>query len=146
MSEKSRLLRLRESIKKKRPKFIRQESWRYVRIDKSWRRPKGIDNKVREKRKGYIKMPSVGYRGPKKVRGLHPSGLEEVIVHNVKELSGLDPSVHAVRIAHTVGRKKRLMIVEKAEELKLKVLNKAGIPELSETLGVVGTEEEEVPK
>jgi len=142
LSDKSRLLRLREILKKKRPKFRRQESWRYVRIDDSWRRPKGIDNKVREKRKGYIKMPSVGYRGPKKVRGLHPSGLKEVIVHNVKELLGLDPSVHAVRIAHTVGRKKRLMIIEKAEELKLKILNKVGVPELPEALEVVeGTEE-----
>ena len=68
--------------------------------------------------------PQPGYGQPRKVRGLHPSGLKDVLVHNVKELAGLDKAVHAVRIARTVGKRKRAEIIKKAEELGLKVLNK----------------------
>ena len=89
----------------------------------SWRRARGLDSKMRTKRKGWPKSVDHGYRSPKSVRGLHPSGFEEVIVHNV---TGLDEitSDQAARISHTVGRRKREDIVERAEELKIFVLNK----------------------
>ncbi|MHA1583070.1 MAG: 50S ribosomal protein L32e [Candidatus Baldrarchaeia archaeon] len=120
---KEKLLELRKKIKSKKPGFVRYESWRYKRVKPNWRKPKGIDSKVREKRKGWIKMPDVSYRSPKVVRGLHPSGFEEVLVYRPEDLEKLDPTKHAVRIAHTVGTRKRLVILEKAEELELVVLN-----------------------
>jgi len=75
-ANKSRLLRIKTYLNLKRPKFVRQESWRYVRVSPSWRKPRGIDNKMRVKLKGYPKLPSIGYRNPKLVRGLHPTGYE----------------------------------------------------------------------
>jgi large subunit ribosomal protein L32e len=57
------------------------------------------------------------------VRGLHPSGFREVLVHNEKELRGLDPKTQAVRIGGTVGSKKRSALEGKAKELGLRVLN-----------------------
>ncbi len=74
--------------------------------------------------KGY-RPPVVdsGYRGPKKVRGLHPSGFREVLVHNVKELEKLNPEKEAARIARTVGVRKRMAIEKRAEELGIRVLN-----------------------
>ena len=122
MSEK-RLLALRKRLKARKPEFIRCESLRYVRVKSSWRRPKGIDNKMREKRKGWPKSPNVGYRAPKKVRGLHPSGFQEVIVYRVEDLEPLNPEEHAVRIAGSVGNKKALEIMDKAEEKGLWILN-----------------------
>jgi len=122
--EELRLLRIREELNRKRPEFIRQESWRYVRVKPNWRRPRGIDSKMRLKKKGYPPSPNVGYRGPKLVRGLHPSGFREVLVHNPKDLEGLDPSRYAIRIASRVGKKKRLEIIKKADELGIKVLNR----------------------
>ncbi|RLE74567.1 MAG: 50S ribosomal protein L32e, partial [Thermoprotei archaeon] len=83
----------------------------------------GLDNKIRLQLKGYPEKVKAGYRGPRKVRGLHPSGFREVIVHNVEELSGVDPEREAVRIASTVGRRKRMEIIEKAAELGIRVLN-----------------------
>jgi large subunit ribosomal protein L32e len=117
------MLSLRETLKGKKPEFNRQESWRYKRVKPSWRRPRGLDSKIRTKRKGWPKSVNVGYRSPKSVRGLHPSGFEEVIVHNVKDLDEIT-SNQAARISHTVGRRKREDIVERAEELKIFVLNK----------------------
>lgn len=138
---KEKLLELRKKIKSKKPDFIRYESWRYKRVKPNWRKPKGIDSKVRKKKKGWIKMPDIGYRSPKAVRGLHPSGFEEVIVYRPEDLEKLDPTKHAVRIAHTVGTRKRLAILEKAEELELVILNpteevRRGEIEESEETGV----------
>jgi len=138
---KEKLLELRKKIKSKKPDFIRYESWRYKRVKPNWRKPKGIDSKVRKKKKGWIKMPDIGYRSPKAVRGLHPSGFEEVIVYRPEDLEKLDPTKHAVRIAHTVGTRKRLAILEKAEELELVILNpteevRRGEIEESEEIGV----------
>jgi large subunit ribosomal protein L32e len=78
---------------------------------------------MRLKKKGKPKSVSIGYRSQKIVRGLHPSGFVERIVYNVKELEGLDPSKHAVRIAHRVGKRKRVEILAKAKDLGLYVLN-----------------------
>jgi len=118
-----RLLRLRRRIASKRPRFRRQESWRYVRIKESWRRPRGIDSKMRLKKKGWPPSPSVGYRGPKAVRGLHPSGYEEVLVYNVGDLATIDPETQAIRIAGTVGARKRATILAEAEKRGIRVLN-----------------------
>lgn len=109
--------------KRKKPDFIRPESWRYVRIKPNWRRPKGIDHKVRKEYKGWPARVKVGYGSPKEIRGLHPSGFREVIIHNVQELLKLDPKIEAAKIAHTVGTKKRIEIFEKAKELGIHVLN-----------------------
>ena len=121
--ELRRLLELRKEMKARRPEFVRQESWRYLRIKPNWRRPRGIHSKMREQVKGHLPLVKVGYRGPRAVRGLHPSGYEEVLVHNPAELAGLDPSRHAIRIASAVGARKREEIIRIARGLGLRILN-----------------------
>jgi len=123
--EIEQMLSLRRTLKSNKPKFIREESWRYKRVKPAWRKPNGIDSKMRLKKRGWPKSVETGYRSPKQVRHLHPSGFREVLVHNVKDLEEVQ-STQAIRIAHTVGRKKRIEIIEKAEELKIFVLNKRG--------------------
>jgi large subunit ribosomal protein L32e len=112
----------------KKPDFVRQESWRYKRVKSSWRRPRGEDSKMRKKMGGWPKSAEVGYRSPKKVRGLHPSGLEEVIVNSLKDLEKVN-SKQAVRIGHTVGMKKRITIIERAKKNNLHILNPRGVGE-----------------
>lgn len=120
-------MKLRAEIEKHRPRFIRQESWRYVRVHAAWRKPKGIDSKMRLQVRGWPALVKVGYRGPRAARGLHPSGYREVLVHNVKELEELNPEFEAARIAHTVGARKREAILKRARELGIKVLNPRGL-------------------
>ena len=107
----------------RKPKFRRQESWRYKRVTDRWRRPHGVDSKMRKKVKGWPVSPTTGYRSPKKTRGLHPSGFVETRVQTVEDLTGIDPELQAIRIAHTVGNRKRVEILAVAEEKGIHVLN-----------------------
>ena len=130
--DEQKRLKAQLSLKTKKPDFRRQESWRYKKIGSAWRRPKGIDSKMRLRLKGWPKHISVGYRPPKALRYLHPSGKKELIVFNVGGLEEADSKKHIIRIAHTVGTRKRLKIIDQAEKLKLRVANPGGVKRESE--------------
>ena len=108
---------------RKKPKFRRQESWRYKRVTDKWRRPHGIDSKMRKKVKGWPVSPTTGYRSPKKTRGLHPSGFAETRIQSIADLGRIDPELQAIRIARTVGGRKRVEIMALAQEKGIHVLN-----------------------
>jgi large subunit ribosomal protein L32e len=125
-------LKLRERVKKKKPNFVRHEGWRYKRLKEGWRRPRGLDNKMRRKIKGWPPTVNVGYRGPKATRGLHPSGYKEVLAYNTKDLEEIDPKTQAIKIAHTVGKRKRAKILIEARKKKITILNLKEVKEVVE--------------
>ena len=88
-----------------------------------WRKPTGMHNKQRRLLKAKGPMPNSGYGSPAAVRGLHPSGLAEVLVFNPEGVEGLDSETQAIRIAGSVGGKKRAAIQEKAIAAGVRVLN-----------------------
>jgi len=141
-TEKKRLLKIRSRINKKRPHFKRFESWRFVRIKDQWRKPRGIDNKMRTELQGWPKSVKIGYRGPAAVRGLHASGMEEVMVWNTKDLEKVDPETHVARIGGTVGGRKKETLLEKAKELKIRILN-PGVTEPEDDFEDLDDEDEE---
>lgn len=57
------------------------------------------------------------------VRGLSPQGYRPVVVSNTAMLSKINPQTDGVLISGSVGQKKRAVIVKKALELKLHLLN-----------------------
>ena len=119
-----RLLALRASKTAARPKFHRQEWFRYKKFGDEWRKPQGGQSKLRRHFGYRWNLPSVGYRGPREVRGLHPSGFQEVLIHNERQLEGLDPAKQAVRVAHGVGSRKRELIEKTCDDKGLRVLNR----------------------
>lgn len=58
--------------------------------DLKWRRFKGIDSKMRFKKKGKLCLLSIGWSLFKVVCGFYLSGYEEVFVYNVKEFEVID--------------------------------------------------------
>ncbi len=120
------LKELKISSDRKKPKIVRQESWRYVRVKARWRKPKGIDSKMRVSMKGWPKSHTVGYGSRSIIRGIHPSGYRDVLISNTKELESLSPDKDAGRIRATVGARKRGVIINRARELGVKILNPTG--------------------
>jgi len=119
--EEERLLEQRRRVGK--PQFNRQDYHKKKRTPTSWRKPRGGLSKQRRGVKGKGDTVQAGFRTPKAVRGKHPSGFEEVRVHNVADLEGVDGDTEAVRIASSVGARKRERIEEHAEDAEIRVLN-----------------------
>src|SRR2546422_10014 len=76
-----KLLALRFAKNAARPKFRRQEWFRYRKFGDEWRKPQGGQSKLRRHFGYRWNLPSIGYRGPRAVRGLHPSGFQDGFVH-----------------------------------------------------------------
>ncbi|MXR20285.1 50S ribosomal protein L32e [Halobacterium bonnevillei] len=119
--EEQRLLNERRRVGK--PQFNRQDYHKKKRTPSSWRRPRGQLSKQRRGVKGKGDTVEAGFRTPEAIRGKHPSGFEEVRVHNTDDLDGIDPDTEAARIASKVGARKRERIEEQAEEAGIRVLN-----------------------
>ncbi|CAD7692202.1 unnamed protein product [Nyctereutes procyonoides] len=73
-------------IKKRTKKFIWHQSDRYVKIKCNWRKPRGIDNRLRRRFKGQILMPNTGYGSNKKTKHMLLSGFQKFLVHNSRSL------------------------------------------------------------
>jgi hypothetical protein len=95
---------------------------------------------MRKQVSGVPPLAKVGYKGPRKSRGLHPSGYNDILIFNLKDLTKIDPKVDAVRIAHTVGNKKRIEIVTEATKLKMKILNPGNIESIKKLPTATPTE------
>ena len=118
-------LALRAAQKKGTPSFRRTEWFRYKRLSRSgWRKPHGMDNKQRRNYKYRGSLVRIGHGKVKAASGLHPSGFEEVMVHNARDLDQIDAETQAARIGATVGGRKRENIHSRADELGIRVLNR----------------------
>ncbi|MDD3977007.1 50S ribosomal protein L32e [Methanomicrobium antiquum] len=122
--EKTRLIKARNA---QRGTFKRQGISRKKRLEDTWRRPRGLQSKQRKLIRAKGRHPKPGFGSPRAVRGMHPSGFEEVIVFNVAGLADVDAQVQAIRISSTVGGKKRSEIQAKADEMDVKILNRKEI-------------------
>merc|ERR1712141_308408 len=115
-------------VRKRNKRFIRHQSDRFDRVDASWRKPKGIDSRVRRRFKGQYLMPSVGYgtKASDRHRCKDQKNFKRFVVNNVSELEVLmmNNRVFCAEIAHAVSAKKRKLIIERAEQLDVHVTNK----------------------
>ncbi len=107
-------------------KFLRRTWNRYSKLGKRrkkkqvWRSPKGRDNKMREKRRGYPKVVSIGYRTSKKTRGK----IREKIPFTINNLKDFEKiKKENIIIIGNVGKKKKIEIAKKAKKEGIEVQN-----------------------
>ena len=123
MTDKARLLKVKANLKKRQPKFMRQDAHKHKRVKQVWRSPKGLHNKMRDSRRGYKVKLQGGYQTPKDVRGLDKHGLKPTIVATVKEIEALDPKVNSLILSGTLGGRKKVMLLEEAHKKKFTLVN-----------------------
>lgn len=121
--EIKRLFKIRKIQKRKKPEFNRYCHHKFKRLNKSWRRPRGLQSKQRRGVLGKGAIATVGYGSPSLVRCLHPSGFDECLIYTIDEILLISPEYEAIRIGSSVGTKKKLEIMKKAKELNIKILN-----------------------
>lgn len=115
------------SMKKRMPKFKRQEAHVKARLSRSgWRKPRGFQSKMRLQRKGYNATVKVGYRTPRMLRGRLISGLLETIVISPSELKDIQKDQIAL-IPRTLGNRKRLEVLKEAKKLNIRISNYSNI-------------------
>jgi len=112
-------------VKKRTKKFTRHQSDRQKEVHENWRKPRGIDNRVRRRFKGQRVMPAIGYGSNAKTKHLMPDGFLKFRVYNIKELEVLlmHNRKFAAEIAHDVSAGNRKAIIERAAQLDIKVVN-----------------------
>ncbi|AWR99397.1 50S ribosomal protein L32e [Metallosphaera hakonensis] len=124
---RKKIYKMKQLHRNKLPKFLRYDWDKYFRLERQerWRRTRGQDNKTRLRIKGFPKPVMVGFRTPASIRHLHPSGLKEILINNVKEVESLATKKDQViiRISSQVGLRKRLEIIRKAKELGIRICN-----------------------
>ena len=123
MSEKAHLLKVKATLKKRTPKFIRQDAHKHKRLGDAWRAPKGLHSKIRDSRRGYRYKLQGGYQSPAAVRGQNKDGLFPTLVANVADLAKLEPKTHGVILVAGLGGRKKIAVLEAATAKKFKVLN-----------------------
>lgn len=101
------------------PKFLRRTHNRYSKLGKRrkkkqvWRRPTGRDNKMREKRRGYGSVVSIGYKKGKEEK--------RIIISNPNELENIGKK--DLIIIGNIGKKKKIEIAKKAIKMKIPIQN-----------------------
>lgn len=113
-------------VKKRTLKFVRHQSDQFIRIrNSSWRKPRGIDSRVRRRYKSQVKHARIGYGSASKTKFMLPNGFLKFNVNNVAELELLmmHNRKYCAEISHNVSVRKRKEIVERAAQMNIKVTN-----------------------
>jgi large subunit ribosomal protein L32e len=111
--EKRRLLSERRRLGVNRPSFHRYLSIQYRRLDSSWRRPRGHQNKLRRGLKDKGTKVDVGFAGPVLVRGLNRKGYQTIRIESQADLNNcllLDPKSNFAVISGIVGLRRTIEI------------------------------------
>jgi large subunit ribosomal protein L32e len=122
MSNTQELLEQRKRLNKKRPAFMRKDIRKKKKLGHAWRRARGLDSKQRLHKKGAPPVPSIGYRVPSAVRGLHNSGLIPILVSNLAQLNAITKE-QGVLVSGKIGDKKRHAIISEAKKKGMVILN-----------------------
>jgi len=122
---KEKLLEIKKGMKKRLPKFSAQDAHKKKKLTiGKWRKPRGLDSKMRHQLKGYRRIVKRGYMSPSEVKDVSLRfGLIAKVVKNVTDLEGIDIKEYGILVGSTVGKKKKVEILKAAVEKKITVMN-----------------------
>lgn len=114
--------KMEDQIKKsnRKPIFIRYNS-HLRKLSKNWRSQTGIHNKVRLKKKGHPKSPSVGYGSSNNLKGLYMSKLKYKVIKSESDLLAINNE--NVFLSAKLGLKKKLKILNELKQKNIKIMN-----------------------
>lgn len=107
-------------------KFLRRNTDRHSKLGRKrkkkqiWRKPKGRHNKMRDQKRGYPAIVSIGYRKNKKSHG-KLEGMKPVTILNINDLEKMKTG--EIGIVGSVGMKKKIDIVKKAKDRGIPLFN-----------------------
>jgi len=122
------LLKLKAKINAKRPKFRHFDAHKRKEVNPSWRKPRGLHNKMRKGVWGRPATVNVGYRSPAAIREMHRNGLFPVLVNTLAQVGAIEAKTQGAIIGHVGGRVKKLLLHE-CRQKKITVLNVCSIDE-----------------
>ncbi len=134
MTEISKLVELKKKLKRKKPNFIREGSQNRVRIGKKWRKPRGLQSKMRHEFAGHRQKVKVGFGSPDLIRGFDKEGFKLINIETFAELEKLNPKIHKIIINSKLGNKKRILLLEKSVEKGFKVYGRKDPSKMIEVL------------
>jgi large subunit ribosomal protein L32e len=115
-------LELRKIFRKRKPVFSRQDSTKKPKLGDKWRKPKGLQSKMRQRLKHHKRVVKVGYKAPALIRGYHKSGFKEVLVATLQEIEALKQDEGAIIAGSTSIRTKQILIAA-CQKKNVPVLN-----------------------
>jgi large subunit ribosomal protein L32e len=116
-----------KETKRNKPKFFRQTWHKMIKLGKTvkkkrkWRNAYGRHSKVRLNKRNHPMKPTIGWGSSNEMRNLI-EGMKFIRVENVKQLNNV-PKGFSILIG-SIGKKKKIEILNKAKEMKIEVLNR----------------------
>ncbi|MEM3112811.1 MAG: eL32 family ribosomal protein [Candidatus Pacearchaeota archaeon] len=107
-------------------KFLRRNTTQYLRLGskrkklRKWRKPKGRDNKMRLKMKGYPKNVEIGFKKHLHERG-RVSGKKPVLISNISDLDKVEQG--NIAFMGKMGKKKKIQIAKISIDRKIAFFN-----------------------
>lgn len=132
-------------MKRRKPTFLKKDHYKTKSLAKRWRRPRGVDNKQRLRKRAHAKRPGTGFKSPLLVRGLHKSGLKPVLVSNLKQLDKITKA-EGIIVSAKIGDKKRSMLLSEIKKRGLILLNLDADKEITRIQSALKKRQEERKK
>ena len=107
--------------------FLRRSTLKHSRMGLGrrklhrWRNAVGRHSKIRKNRFGYTKSPRIGFKSPRSESG-KINGKIPMRITNMQDMNKINKD-NILIIARTIGVKKRIEMIKKADEMKVEVLN-----------------------
>ena len=122
------LQRIKKVIKRTK-RFTRFQSDKFPgKIRDSYRKPRGIDNRMKRQFKGNKPLVKVGYGTKCEHKHILPNGFKKFLIRNEKDIEVLlmNNRVFCGELASNLSAEKRKKIAQRAAELNVRLTNYKG--------------------